>query len=131
MVGGRRERQAIPRQEDGGCPKTGRWWPQRPSALGSNSLCEKWRVLLGYKQTLKMIRQDKASLVILDIFPAWRKSEREYYAMLAHIGVHHHCGNNTELGTDDRKHYRVYTLAVMDSGDCGIIRSRTEQTGEE
>ncbi|KAF3831183.1 hypothetical protein GH733_002421 [Mirounga leonina] len=50
---------------------------------------------LGYKQTLKMIRHGKAKLVILaSNCPTLRKSEIEYYAMLAKTGVHHYSGNN-------------------------------------
>ncbi|CAH6790425.1 unknown_gene_18033 [Phodopus roborovskii] len=49
------------------------------------------KYVLGYKQTLKMIRQGKAKLVILaNNCPALRKSEIEYYAMLAKTGVHHY-----------------------------------------
>lgn len=45
---------------------------------------------LGYKQTLKMIRQGEAKLVILaNNYPALRKSEIEHYAMLVKMGVHH------------------------------------------
>ncbi|MDG2753943.1 nucleoside-diphosphate kinase, partial [Vibrio parahaemolyticus] len=49
------------------------------------------KYVLGYKQTLKMIRQGKAKLVILaNNCPALRKSEIEYYAMLVKTGVHHY-----------------------------------------
>ncbi|XP_002729075.1 large ribosomal subunit protein eL30-like [Rattus norvegicus] len=88
------------------------------------------KYILGYKQTLKMIRQGKAKLVILaNNCLALRKSEIEYYAMLTKTGVHHYCGNNIELGTVCGKYYRVYTLAIIDPGDSDIIRSLPEQTG--
>ena len=75
------------------------------------------KYVLGYKQTLKMIRQGKAKLVILaNNCPALRKSEIEYYAMLAKTGVHHYSGNNIELGTASGKYYRVCTLAIVDPG---------------
>uniref|UniRef100_A0A8D0EXY7 Large ribosomal subunit protein eL30 n=1 Tax=Strix occidentalis caurina TaxID=311401 RepID=A0A8D0EXY7_STROC len=75
------------------------------------------KYVLGYKQTLKMIRQGKAKLVILaNNCPALRKSEIEYYAMLAKTGVHHYSGNNIELGTACGKYYRVCTLAIIDPG---------------
>ncbi|ELW71769.1 60S ribosomal protein L30 [Tupaia chinensis] len=53
--------------------------------LSAPTCYEKWEVyVLGYKQTLKMIRQGKAKLVILaNNCPALRKSEIEYYVMLA------------------------------------------------
>ncbi|KAM9073002.1 large ribosomal subunit protein eL30-like [Megaptera novaeangliae] len=90
------------------------------------------KYVLGYKQTLKMIRHGKAKLVILaNNCPALRKSEIEYYAMLAKTGVHHYSGNNIELGTACRKYYRVCTLAIIDPGDSGIIRGMQEQTGEK
>ncbi|XP_058291710.1 large ribosomal subunit protein eL30-like [Hylobates moloch] len=86
--------------------------------------------MLEYKQTLKMIRQGTAKLVILAYnCPALRKLEVEYYTMLAKIGVHHYSGNNIELGTACGKYYRVCTLALTDPGDSAIIRSIPEQTG--
>jgi large subunit ribosomal protein L30e len=87
------------------------------------------KYVLGYKQTLKMIRQGKAKLVILaNNCPALRKSEIEYYAMLAKTGVHHYSGNKIELGTVCGKYYRACTLAIIDPGDSDIIRSMPEQT---
>ncbi|XP_047400803.1 60S ribosomal protein L30-like [Sciurus carolinensis] len=87
---------------------------------------------LGYKQTLKMIREGKVKLVILaNNCPALRKSEIEYYAMLTKTGVHHYSGNNIELGTVCRKYYRVCTWSIIDPGDSDIIRSTPEQTGEK
>jgi ribosomal protein L30E len=52
-----------------------------------------------------------------------RKSEIEYYAMLAKTGVHHYTGNNIELGTACGKYFRVCTLSITDPGDSDIIRS--------
>ena len=49
-------------------------------------------------------------------FNPQRKSEIEYYAMLAKTGVHHYSGNNIELGTACGKYYRVCTLAIIDPG---------------
>ncbi|XP_052329098.1 60S ribosomal protein L30 [Oncorhynchus keta] len=79
------------------------------------------KYVLGYKQSQKMIRQGKAKLVILaNNTPALRKSEVEYYAMLAKTGVHHYSGNNIELGTACGKYFRVCTLAIIDPGECPI-----------
>ena len=47
-----------------------------------------------------------------------RKSEIEYYAMLAKTGVHHYTGNNIELGTACGKYFRVTTLSITDPGYC-------------
>merc|ERR1712002_673648 len=50
---------------------------------------------LGYRQTIKDLRAGKAKLIILaSNCPALRKSEIEYYAMLAKTGVHHYSGSN-------------------------------------
>lgn len=47
----------------------------------------------------------------------FRKSEIEYYAMLAKTGVHHYTGNNIELGTACGKYFRVCTLGITDPGN--------------
>merc|ERR1712071_309712 len=55
---------------------------------------------LGLRQTLNTLRQGKSKLVIIaNNTPPLRKSEIEYYAMLAKTGVHHYTGSNIELGT--------------------------------
>ncbi|XP_035298988.1 60S ribosomal protein L30 isoform X2 [Cricetulus griseus] len=90
------------------------------------------KYMQSYKQTLKMIRQGKAKLVILaNNCPALRKSEIEYYAMLAKTGVQHYSGKNIEWGTACGKYYRTCTLAIIDPGDSDIVRSMPEQTGEK
>ncbi|XP_014672752.1 PREDICTED: 60S ribosomal protein L30-like [Priapulus caudatus] len=82
------------------------------------------KFVLGYKETLKSLRNGKAKLVIIgNNTPQLRKSEIEYYAMLAKTGVHHYSGNNIELGTACGKYFRVCTLSITDPGDSDIIRS--------
>ncbi|PHT59303.1 60S ribosomal protein L30 [Capsicum baccatum] len=79
---------------------------------------------LGYKTVLKTIRSSKAKLVIIaNNCPPIRKSEIEYYAMLAKVGVHHYNGNNVDLGTACGKYYRVCCLSIIDPGDSDIIKS--------
>eukprot|EP00112_Aurelia_sp_Birch-Aquarium-sp1_P011184 Seg2356.1 transcript_id=Seg2356.1/GoldUCD/mRNA.D3Y31 product="60S ribosomal protein L30" pseudo=true protein_id=Seg2356.1/GoldUCD/D3Y31 len=79
---------------------------------------------LGYRSTLKTLRQGKAKLVIIaSNTPQLRKSEIEYYAMLAKTGVHHYTGNNIELGTACGKYFHVSVLSITDPGDSDIIRS--------
>ena len=71
----------------------------------------KLKYVLGYKQTLKMIRHGKAKLVILaNNCPALRKSEIEYYAMLAKTGGHHYSDNNIELGTANCTHSIILNI---------------------
>ena len=62
-------------------------------------------------------------VIIANNCPALRKSEIEYYAMLAKTGVHHYTGNNIELGTSCGKYFRVSCLSVTDPGDSDIIRT--------
>ncbi|CAK9051181.1 unnamed protein product [Durusdinium trenchii] len=79
---------------------------------------------LGLKTTLKTLRQGKSKLVLIsNNCPALRKSEIEYYAMLAKTGVHHFHGDNNELGTACGRYYRVSCLSITDPGDSDIIRS--------
>lgn len=53
------------------------------------------KVTLGVKSTMKSLRSGKAKLVIIAAnAPPLRKSELEYYAMLAKTPVHHFSGNN-------------------------------------
>ncbi|EKX45675.1 large subunit ribosomal protein L30e, cytoplasmic [Guillardia theta CCMP2712] len=79
---------------------------------------------LGYKSTLKTLRSGKSKLVIIcNNCPPLRKSEIEYYAMLAKTNVHHYSGNNVDLGTACGKYFRVASLSITDPGDSDIIRS--------
>merc|ERR1712157_261314 len=52
---------------------------------------------LGYRETIKQLRQGKAKLVLL-----------------ANTGVHHYNGSNIELGTACGKYFRVGCLTVTD-----------------
>merc|ERR1739845_261250 len=66
---------------------------------------------LGYKSTLKTLRSSKSKLILIaNNAPALRKSELEYYAMLAKTGVVHYSGNNIDLGTACGKYFRVSVL---------------------
>lgn len=49
---------------------------------------------LGHKSTLKQLRSGKAKLILLaNNCPPLRKSEIEYYAMMAKTGIHHFQGS--------------------------------------
>eukprot|EP00933_Yihiella_yeosuensis_P071945 TRINITY_DN801_c0_g2_i1.p1 TRINITY_DN801_c0_g2~~TRINITY_DN801_c0_g2_i1.p1 ORF type:complete len:116 (-),score=16.15 TRINITY_DN801_c0_g2_i1:237-584(-) len=79
---------------------------------------------LGFKSSLKTLRNGKSKLVIVaNNITALRKSEIEYYAMLAKTGVHHFHGDNNELGTACGRYYRVSCMSITDPGDSDIIRS--------
>lgn len=80
---------------------------------------------LGYKSTLKSLRAGTAQLVIIaNNCPALKKSEIEYYAMLAKLnngGVHQYAGNNIALGTACGRFFRVSCLAITHPGDSDIL----------
>ncbi|AFZ79170.1 60S ribosomal protein L30, putative [Theileria equi strain WA] len=82
------------------------------------------KVCLGFKSTKATLRNGKALLVILsNNCPPLRRSEIEYYAMLAKCGVHHYTGDNNDLGTACGKYFRVGCMAILDAGDSDIVRS--------
>jgi len=82
---------------------------------------------LGYKQTLKSLRQGKAKMVIVSgNCPPLRRSELEYYSLLAKTPIHHFKGSNVELGTTCGKLFRVGVLTVNDPGDSDILVSVEE-----
>lgn len=75
-------------------PKQG----SKKAAEGINSrltiVMRSGRYTLGYKSTLKTLRKGASKLVLIaNNCPALRKSEIEYYAMLAKTGVHHYAGS--------------------------------------
>ncbi|ODQ77194.1 hypothetical protein BABINDRAFT_169322 [Babjeviella inositovora NRRL Y-12698] len=77
---------------------------------------------LGYKSTIKSIRQGKAKLIIIaGNTPVLRKSELEYYAMLSKTNVYYYQGGNNELGTACGKFFRVGVLAILDGGDSDLL----------
>merc|ERR1712139_720558 len=79
---------------------------------------------LGYKSTVKTLRNGKGKLVLISSnCPALRKSELEYYAMLAKATVHHFAGDNNELGTACGKYYRCSVMSVIDAGDSDLLRT--------
>jgi len=78
---------------------------------------------LGLNSTLKALRDGESKLVIIaSNCPPLRKSEIEYYAMLAKVGVHHYGGSNKDLGTACGKHFDVSVLSVNDPGDSDITK---------
>lgn len=77
---------------------------------------------VGYKSTLKSLRSGKTKFIIVSSnCPPIKKSELEYYAMMAKCEVHHYSGNNIDLGNACGKYYRICTLGISDAGDSDII----------
>merc|ERR1711976_814194 len=77
---------------------------------------------LGYKQCLKTLRSGRSKVVILsDNLPPLRKSEIEYYALLAKVDTIHYSGTNVDLGTACGKYFRVSAVSVTNVGDSDIV----------
>jgi len=89
-----RLRRRVKRYKPNMAPKQG----SKKAQEGINSrltiVMRSGKVQLGYKSTLKTLRKGQSKLVLIaNNCPALRKSEIEYYAMLAKTGVHHYAGS--------------------------------------
>jgi len=85
------------------------------------------KVVMGYRQTLKSLRFGKAKLIVIaGNTPPLRKSELEYYSMMAKTPVHHYNGTNNELGVSAGKLYRCSVLAIIDAGDSDILTDQQQ-----
>ena len=77
---------------------------------------------IGYKSVLTAIRNGKTKAIILsNNLPILRKSQLEYYGVLARVKTIPFSGNNTDLGTACGKLFRVSCLAINDPGDSDIL----------
>eukprot|EP00442_Polarella_glacialis_P057017 CAMPEP_0115080624 /NCGR_PEP_ID=MMETSP0227-20121206/18786_1 /TAXON_ID=89957 /ORGANISM="Polarella glacialis, Strain CCMP 1383" /LENGTH=128 /DNA_ID=CAMNT_0002468297 /DNA_START=62 /DNA_END=449 /DNA_ORIENTATION=+ len=92
---------------------------------------------LGHKTSIKTLRNGKSKLILIaNNCPALRKSEIEYYAMLAKTGVHHFNGDNNDseqlaVGTTESAAFRSPTRATPTSSahflarnDCRLYKTR-------
>ena len=78
----------------------------------------------GYRNTVKAMRRGESKLIIIaNNCPAIRRTELEYYAVLAKSDVHHFDGNNLELGTALGKLFAVSAMVISDPGDSDILES--------
>merc|ERR1739838_910313 len=86
------------------------------------------KVSLGYKSTLKAIRKAKSRLIFIsNNCPTVRKTQLEYYAVLAGIKTILYDGNNVDLGSACGKFYRVTCLSIIDPGDSDILAEVTTE----
>ena len=82
------------------------------------------KAILGYKASTKALRRSKAKLVLIaSNCPPLRKSEVEYFAMLAKTQVHHYSGDNSDLGTACGQLFNCSVLSIIDQGDSDILSS--------
>ena len=80
--------------------------------------------IIGYRNTIKSLRSGQAKLILIaNNCPAIRRTELEYYAVLAKADVHHFDGNNLELGTALGKLFAVSAMIISDPGDSDILES--------
>ena len=92
-----------------------------------NLVMRSGKVALGSKATIKCLRSTKAKLILIaNNCPPLRKSQMEYYAMLAKCAVLHYNGSNVELGTACGKFFNVSTLTILDAGDSDILTAKNE-----
>jgi large subunit ribosomal protein L30e len=60
-------------------------------------------------------------VIISSNCPALRRSEIEYYAMLAkNVDVWHYHGDNNDLGTALGKYFRCGVMNIIDQGDADL-----------
>ena len=79
---------------------------------------------IGYRNTIKSLRGGQARLVLIaSNCPAIRRTELEYYAVLAKADVHHFEGTNVELGTACGRLFSVSAMVISDPGDSDILES--------
>eukprot|EP01017_Pseudomicrothorax_dubius_P023945 TRINITY_DN254_c0_g1_i2.p1 TRINITY_DN254_c0_g1~~TRINITY_DN254_c0_g1_i2.p1 ORF type:complete len:105 (+),score=34.05 TRINITY_DN254_c0_g1_i2:106-420(+) len=80
------------------------------------------KAVLGYSSVLKTLRNGKAKLILIsNNCPTLRKSQIEYYAMLAKVEIYLFPGNNTDLGTACGRFHRCSCLSILDAGDSDIL----------
>lgn len=85
------------------------------------------KAILGYKATVKALRKSKAKMILISSnCPQLRKSEIEYYAMLAKCTVHHYAGDNAALGTACGKFFNCSIMSILDAGDSDILTNMKE-----
>ena len=89
-----------------------------------NLVVKSGKFKIGYKNTLKALRSGQSKLILIaSNCPAIRKTELEYYAMLAKSDVHSFEGQNVELGTAIGRLFPVSAMVITDPGDSDILES--------
>ena len=77
---------------------------------------------IGYKSVLNAIRLGKSKAIILsNNLPVLRKSQLEYYGILAKVKTIPFSGSNADLGTACGKLFRVSCMSINEVGDSDIL----------
>ena len=80
------------------------------------------KVVLGTKQTLKLLRLGKLKVVVMaKTVPADVASDVEYYAKLSNTPVISYSGSSYDLGLVCGKPFPVTLLGVVELGDSRIL----------
>ena len=89
-----------------------------------NLVVKSGKFKIGYRNVIKTLRSGQAKLIMIsNNCPAIRRTELEYYAVLAKSDVHHYDGNNIELGTVLGKLFSVSAMVITDPGDSDILET--------
>merc|ERR1711918_69660 len=89
-----------------------------------NLVVKSGKFKIGYRNTIKTLRAGDSKLILIaNNCPAIRKTELEYYAMLAKSEVHNFERNNVELGTALGRLFGVSAMVITDPGDSDILES--------
>jgi len=89
------------------------------------------KVVLGSKQTIKLVKIGKAKLVVIaSNAPPQIKKDVKYYASLSGTPIYEYEGTNMELGAICGKPFSVAALAIIDPGESNILSLLEEQRRE-
>ena len=77
---------------------------------------------IGFKSVLRDIRNGKSKAIVLSSnLPVHRKSQLEYYSVLAKCKTIFYKGSNVDLGTACGKLFRISCMSITEPGDSDIL----------
>lgn len=77
---------------------------------------------IGFKSVLRDIRNGKSKAIVLSSnLPVHRKSQLEYYSVLAKTKTIFYKGSNVDLGTACGKLFRISCMSITEPGDSDIL----------
>ena len=77
---------------------------------------------IGFKSVLRDIRNGKSKAIVLSSnLPVHRKSQLEYYSVLAKSKTIFYKGSNVDLGTACGKLFRISCMSITEPGDSDIL----------
>ncbi|RLE63895.1 MAG: 50S ribosomal protein L30e [Thermoprotei archaeon] len=80
------------------------------------------KVIIGFEETMKIIRMGKAKLVIMAAnAPDEIREEVERYCKLADIPLYVFQGTSLDLGAICRKPFMVSVLSILDPGESKVL----------